>query len=48
MEEQKISGNGKIKDNENNMLFNMDTGQMEPKKTEQPLQGITEEDEKDD
>ena len=45
LEKQKISADGETKDKEDNMVFNMETGQLEPKKAEQQLQGIAEEDE---
>ena len=45
MEKQKISGDGETKDKDNNMVFNIETGQLEPKKAEEQLQGIAEEDE---
>jgi hypothetical protein len=45
MVKQKISADGETKDKRDKMMFNMETGQLEPKKTEQQLQGIAEEDE---
>ena len=45
MVKQKISADGETKDKSDKMVFNMETGQLEPKKTEQQLQVIAEKDE---